>query len=87
MAGMKCFLLLFIFLYSCSKPVEHEPIWNAFGEMAGEVTENSIVLQSSLYDQNKGKGRELFGYLQSVNEGGASLSLEGKEIVVQGLEY
>jgi hypothetical protein len=34
-----------------------------------------------------GKGRELFGYLQSVNEGGAKLEIEGKEIVVSGLSY
>ena len=40
-----------------------------------------------LYDPNKGKGRELYGYLQSVNEGGAELKLVGKEIVVQGLDY
>ena len=33
-----------------------------------------------LYDPNEGKGRELFGYLQSVNEGGAPLKLVGKEI-------
>ena len=35
-----------------------------------------------LYDPNTGKGRELFGYLQSVNEGGADLKIVGKEIVV-----
>ncbi len=40
-----------------------------------------------LYDPNEGKGRELFGYLQSVNEKGAELKLAGKEIVVQGLEF
>jgi poly-gamma-glutamate synthesis protein (capsule biosynthesis protein) len=40
-----------------------------------------------LYDPNTGKGRELFGYLNSVNEGGAELKLEGKEIVIQGLKY
>ena len=39
-----------------------------------------------LYDPNEGKGRELFGYLQSVNEGGAELELVGKEIVIKGLE-
>ncbi len=39
-----------------------------------------------MYDPTEGKGRELFGYLQSVNEGGAELKLEGKEIVVQGIE-
>ena len=38
-----------------------------------------------LYDPNEGKGRELLGYLQSVNEGGAELELVGKEIVVKGL--
>lgn len=38
-----------------------------------------------LYDPNVGKGRELFGYLQSVNEGGAELKIEGKEVVVEGL--
>ncbi len=36
-----------------------------------------------LYDPNLGKGRELFGYLKSVNEGGASLELAGQEIVIR----
>ena len=36
-----------------------------------------------LYDPNLGKGRELFGYLKSVNEGGASLELAGHEIVIR----
>lgn len=40
-----------------------------------------------LYDPNEGKGRELYGYLQSVNEGGAELQLVGKEIRIQGLDY
>ncbi len=40
-----------------------------------------------LYDPNTGKGRELYGYLRSVNTGGAPLKLEGKEIIIQGLEY
>ena len=40
-----------------------------------------------LCDPNVGKGRELFGYLQSVNEGGATLRIERKEIVVEGLEF
>lgn len=40
-----------------------------------------------LYDPNKGKGRELFGYLQSVNENGAELEIKGKEIVVKGLTF
>ena len=39
-----------------------------------------------LTDPNSGKGRELYGYLQSVNEGGAELKLEGKEIRIEGLE-
>lgn len=39
-----------------------------------------------LYDPNEGKGRELFGYLKSVNEGGAGLKIVGKEIVVQGIQ-
>jgi hypothetical protein len=39
-----------------------------------------------LMDPNSGKGRELYGYLQSVNEGGAELKLEGKEIRILGLE-
>jgi poly-gamma-glutamate synthesis protein (capsule biosynthesis protein) len=39
-----------------------------------------------LCDPNEGKGRELFGYLQSVNQGGAELKLEGKEIVIQGMD-
>ena len=38
-----------------------------------------------MYDPNAGKGRELFGVLQSVNEGGADLKIVGKEIVIQGL--
>lgn len=34
-----------------------------------------------------GKGRDLFGYLLSVNgEDGAKLSIKGKEIVVEGIE-
>ena len=40
-----------------------------------------------LYDPNVGKGRELYGYLKSVNEGGADLKIEAKEIVVQGLGF
>lgn len=40
-----------------------------------------------LYDTNKGKGRELFGYLQSVNQEGAELEIRGKEIVVKGLTF
>ena len=39
-----------------------------------------------LYNPNKGKGRELFGYLQSVNEGGAELVIEGKEILIKGIK-
>ncbi len=39
-----------------------------------------------LYDPSEGKGRELFDYLQSVNEDGAELILAGKEIVVKGIE-
>lgn len=39
-----------------------------------------------LYDPNEGKGRELFGYLKSVNQEGAKLSLSGKEIRVMGVE-
>jgi poly-gamma-glutamate capsule biosynthesis protein CapA/YwtB (metallophosphatase superfamily) len=38
-----------------------------------------------LYDPNEGKGRELFDYLQSVNVGGAELTIVGKEIVVNGI--
>ena len=38
-----------------------------------------------LYDPNTGKGRELFGYLQSVNDDGAQLELKGQEIVIKGL--
>ena len=41
--------------------------------------------QVRLYDP--GKGRELYGYLKSVNEEGALLSIKGKEIVVEGLEF
>ena len=40
-----------------------------------------------LYDPNTGKGRELFGYLNSVNEGGAELELRGREITVLGLTH
>jgi len=39
-----------------------------------------------MYDPNEGKGRELFGYLKSVNEGGAELELLNHEIVVHGIE-
>ena len=39
-----------------------------------------------LYDPDTGKGRELFGYLQSVNEGGANLEIKGKEIIIKGLK-
>ena len=42
--------------------------------------------QLRLYDPNVGKGRELFGYLQSVNEGGAELVIEGKEIIIKGIK-
>jgi len=38
-----------------------------------------------LYDPNTGKGRELLGYLRSVNVGGAELNIEGREIVIEGL--
>lgn len=38
-----------------------------------------------LYDPNIGKGRELFGYLKSVNEGGAELVIRGSEIVIEGV--
>lgn len=40
-----------------------------------------------LYDPNEGKGRELYGYLKSVNEGGAELEIAGKEIKIKGLEF
>lgn len=39
-----------------------------------------------LYDPNVGKGKELLGYLNSVNEGGAKLEVVGKEIKVLGLK-
>ena len=39
-----------------------------------------------LYDPNEGKGRELYGVLQSVNESGASLRLEGKAIRVLDIQ-
>lgn len=39
-----------------------------------------------LYDPSEGKGKELFGYLKSVNEGGANLEVVGKEIIVKGIE-
>ena len=42
--------------------------------------------QIRLYDPRHGKGRELYGYLLSVNEGGAPLEIVGQEIVVQGVE-
>jgi len=38
-----------------------------------------------LYDPNQGKGKELLGYLNTVNEGGAHLTVQGKEIVVEGV--
>ena len=40
-----------------------------------------------LYDPNAGKGRELYGYLKSVNEGGADLKLVGKEIVIEAMNH
>ena len=61
MTNTKYILLLLIFLYSCSKPVEHVTIWNAFGEMAGGVTENSIVLQSRLCAQDSLRNWEIQG--------------------------
>lgn len=39
-----------------------------------------------MYDPNVGKGKELYGYLKSVNMGGAPLQVLGKEISVKGLE-
>ena len=39
-----------------------------------------------LCDPNEGNGRELFGYLKSVNEGGAELKLDGKEIFILGVQ-
>ena len=39
-----------------------------------------------LYDPDEGKGRELFGYLNSVNEGGASLEIRNIEIVLTDLQ-
>lgn len=38
-----------------------------------------------IYDPNKGKGKELFDYLESVNESGADLEIKGKKILVQGI--
>ena len=40
-----------------------------------------------LYDPNVGKGKELFQYLESVNEEGAGLRIVGKEIIVEGFHY
>ncbi len=40
-----------------------------------------------LYDPNEDKGRELYGYLKSVNEGGADLKLVGKEIVIETMSH
>ncbi len=39
-----------------------------------------------LYDPSEGKGKELFEYLKTVNEGGADLEIQNKEIVVKGLK-
>lgn len=39
-----------------------------------------------LYDPNEGKGKELLGYLNAVNEGGAALEVVGKEIKVKGIK-
>ncbi len=61
MTNTKYILLLLIFLSSCSKPVENVTIWNAFGEMAGGVTENSIVLQSRLCAQDSLRNWEILG--------------------------
>lgn len=44
--------------------------------------DNFIQLQ----DPNQGKGKELLGYLNTVNEGGAELRVEGKEIAIMGIE-
>ena len=38
-----------------------------------------------LEDPQMGKGRELYGHLLAVNDGGAELALHGREIVVRGL--
>ena len=46
------------------------------------ATSSKFTKAIFLYDPNIGKGRELFGYLQSVNESGADLKIVGKEIVV-----
>ena len=40
-----------------------------------------------LYDPNVGKGKELYQYLESVNEEGAGLRIVGKEIIVEGFHY
>jgi len=40
-----------------------------------------------LYDPNMGKRKELFEYLQSVNENGAGLKIVGKEIIVEDFQY
>jgi len=40
-----------------------------------------------LYDPNVGKGKELYQYLESVNEEGAGLRIVGKEIIVEGFQY
>ena len=58
----------------------------------GAVTGASLVPtwreddnQVRLYDPNQGRGRDLFGKLLSVNEGGAPLALVGREISVGGV--
>jgi len=43
---------MFVILISCSKPKTKVEIYNAFGEMAGEVSENSVILQSRLCAQD-----------------------------------
>ncbi len=43
-------------------------------------------LELKLYDPNEGRGKELLGYLHSVNEEGAELEVIGKEIKVKGLK-
>lgn len=69
------------------------------GLMAHVLIKNAKVISVSLvptwreqdnfvrmYDPNKGKGKELYEHLKSVNTDGAPLQLVGKEIELQGLK-
>lgn len=67
----------------CRLAIENKTITRVSLVPSWRVDDNFV----RLYDPNEGKGRELVGYLRSVNEGGAELRIEGREIVVEGLNF